>query len=904
MKTSTFQFGFVRGSIVLSLMLASIPVGAEIIPDNTLPTNSVVTPQGNLRLIQEGTRHGGNLFHSFEEFSIESGNTARFEHDSVIENIITRVRGSASNIDGIIQTLINGTTDDKGNANLFIINPNGIIFGQNASLDIGGSFIGSTADSIKFADRTEFSVTNAQNSALLTVSVPLGLQFGSNPGEIKNSSQVSPNGKSNLAGSPFGLQVRATKTLGLVGGNVSLEGGNLTATEGRIELGSVAGNSFVSLNKIETGYKLGYTGVKDFGDITLLDKASLGDSGEGGNAIQVQGKNINLTDSFIFSNAKNSTSRNNVEINGSESVKLSEKSQILSIVGGEAKAGNVIVKTPSLELNGGAIVAILAQGKGEAGDVKVETSSLELSGGAKIQALAGGEAKAGNVEVTSDSIKLDGNGNTSPLTGLITRTNNSTGNGGNINIETRQLSIKGGAVIDASTSGTGNAGNVSVDADTIELEGTGIDAKRNLLPSGIVAQVASGAGNRGNAGTLKIETRQLTLQSGAQISSAGRKNGNGGNVNITASDLITITGSSPTATLESGSSGIFATAEGEEATGNPGQLDITTGLLTVENGGKISANNRSTGQKPGNLSLNVDKLVIRNGGLVQAATFNTGPGGNLTVNAKDSVEVWGTGILGEDIPVVSNITVSSEGTGTAGNLEITADRIELENQGKLTGETKADADGGNITLNLNESLLLRRQSQISTSAGTESTPGNGGNIEINAPNGFIVAIPKENSDITANAFTGRGGNIEINSLGIFGIEPRTQQTDQSDITASSELGVQGLTTINAPDNSTIENSLIELPENLIDSEALIASSCVVRSRETNGTFFITGSQGFPYSPGDAVPSSYSTIGVQSVPNSISEKPRRRWKMGDPIVEPSGVYRLTNGRRILSRECGK
>ncbi|MEB3215433.1 MAG: hypothetical protein VKN72_19095, partial [Nostocales cyanobacterium 94392] len=79
---------------------------------------------------------------------------------------------------------------------------------------------------------------------------------------------------------------------------------------------------------------------------------------------------------------------------------------------------------------------------------------------------------------------------------------------------------------------------------------------------------------------------------------------------------------------------------------------------------------------------------------------------------------------------------------------------------------------------------------------------------------------------------------------------------------------------------------------------------VVRSRERNGTFFITGAQGFPYRPGDAVPSVYSTVGVQSVPNNTSAKPRRRWKIGDPIVEPSGVYRLENGRRILSRECGR
>ena len=325
----------------------------------------------------------------------------------------------------------------------------------------------------------------------------------------------------------------------------------------------------------------------------------------------------------------------------------------------------------------------------------------------------------------------------------------------------------------------------------------------------------------------------------------------------------------------------------------------------MENGGVISADNEGIGQQPGNVTLNVDKLVIRDGGLVRSRTFDRGPGGNLTVNANDSVEVSGfaTGILGEDI-VNSTITVSSEGTGTAGNLEVTADKVELDNQGQLISESQADANAGNITLNLNESLFLRRGSRISTSAGTENAPGDGGNIFINALNGFVVAVPDENSDITANAFTGAGGNVEINSEGVFGIEVRNQPTDQSDITASSELGVQGVTTINAPDDSTIQNSLTELPQNQIDSETLIASSCVVRSNLQNGTFFITGKSNFPYRPGDPVPSDYSAVEVQPIPDNTSTKPRSRWKIGDPIVEPTGVYRLENGRSIMSRECGE
>ncbi|MBR8840996.1 MAG: S-layer family protein, partial [Stigonema ocellatum SAG 48.90 = DSM 106950] len=197
-------------------------------------------------------------------------------------------------------------------------------------------------------------------------------------------------------------------------------------------------------------------------------------------------------------------------------------------------------------------------------------------------------------------------------------------------------------------------------------------------------------------------------------------------------------------------------------------------------------------------------------------------------------------------------------------------------------------------------------SLISTSAGTANAGGNGGNITINSPNGFIVAFPDESSHITANAYTGIGGRVQINATGVYGIQFRDKQNPQtSDITASSEFGSAGTVQLNIPNNDPTQG-LSTLSGELVNVENLIANSCIARTKQKQGgTFFITGADGFPNRPGNVSVSSYPTGEVRSLPardKGYRVSTSRPWRKGDPIVEPQGVYQLPNGHLVLSREC--
>ncbi|MGK7876854.1 MAG: filamentous hemagglutinin N-terminal domain-containing protein [Xenococcaceae cyanobacterium] len=586
---------WITGGYLLCNLATTHSSLAQISPDGTLPTN--VTKSGNVFEINGGGQAGSNLFHSFAEFSVPTGTEAFFNNPLTIENIITRVTGgNISNIDGILRA--------NGMANLFLLNPNGIIFGPNAQLDIGGSFVGSTASGIRFADGTFFSATDTQTPPLLTISAPVGLQFGDSAEPIVNQSNASPPGAMSTFGQPVGLQVQPGKTLVLVGGDVGLEGGNLTALGGRIELGSVSGNSFVSLTPTNQGWQLGYEGVQNFQDIQLSQGALVDASGAGG-IIQVQGRRVRLTDgSQIFNDTLGADSAGNLTVNASESVELI----------GTAPTG---IAFPS-----GLFAQVLPGTTGSGGNLIINTKRLIIRDGGAVSAGTFTEGAGGSLEVNaSEFVELIGTSR-GAAPSLLTTSTIGAGAGGDLTINTRRLIVRDGAQVQAVTFAEGRGGTLTVNAsESVEAMGTGITGTGIQLSSGLFA--ASGIEGlpiqpSGDGGSLMINTGQLIVRDGAEVSVGSIGSGDAGNLEITASSIFLDNQGKLTATT---------------ASGNGGNISLQNlDLLQLRRSSQISTSAGGSGDG-GNLNIDTDILVVLESSKITADAFQ-GQGGNIQITTQ------------------------------------------------------------------------------------------------------------------------------------------------------------------------------------------------------------------------------------------------------------------------------
>ena len=760
---STIAFG--------SPALAQVPPpDSQIVPDSTLGgENSLLNSNPNgLDTISGGARRGSNLFHSFDRFSIPNGRAALFDNGANIQNILTRVTGSSvSDIDGLIQA--NG-------ANLFLLNPNGIVFGQNARLNIGGSFIATTASSINFADGTQLSATPGTGAPLLTVSVPLGLQFGTNQGNIVNRA------------SDEGLQVDPGKTLGLIGGNINLEGGRLTARGGRIELGAVAAPGVVGINTDTSGFRFSFPTDLVLGDISLRADASVSPPrpavvdtrAGGGGSIAINARNLSLTEGsqivtgiyreqgslgavagdIDINNAQGTITIdgrgqfpegvlssgifNNVETNSvgkggninlkANSLSLTNGGVISASVFGTGDTGNIdITAREGVSLSNGSTIFGRAEetGRGNGGDITIKAGSLSLTNNARINAGTLGKGNSGNILLRiDDAIALSSSYILSSV-GI-----GAEGNGGTIDITARTLSLTNGGQIvaqvepseDGVPGGRGNGGKVMIDLrDAFSASGSG-----NGLFSGVFTAVGSGA--EGKGGDIEIKARALSLSDGARINASTLGKGNAGNIFLRIDDAIAL------------SSSYILSSVGIGAGGNGGTIDITARTLSLTNGGQIVAQvEPSEDGVPG----------------------GRGNGGKVMIDLRDAFSASGSG-NGLFSGVFTAVGSGAEGKG--GDIEIKARALSLSDGARINASTLGKGNAGNIFLRIDDSASFSN-SYIFSSV-TAGAVGDGGTIDIKAgtlslTNGAQIVAQVEPSEDGVPGGRGNGGKVMIDLRDAF-----------------------------------------------------------------------------------------------------------------------------------------
>jgi filamentous hemagglutinin family protein len=537
---------------------------AQVIPDGSMGNEtSIVTENVGINglpidIITGGSARGINLFHSFQEFSVSEGKSAYFGSSQGVQNIFSRVTGANP-------SYIMGRLGVIGDANLYFLNPNGIIFGSHASLDLKSSFIATTADSILFGSQGSFDVSPKPNNLPLLTVNPSALKFNRiNIAPIINNSTEAAGSRPNLdpslpigqeVSSLFGLRVPDGKSLLLVGGDVTLDGGGINSLGGRNEIASIQDEGIIGLSVNGDDLRLNIHQGLNLGNVTLTNGAKVDSSGEGGGSIQITGKNIQLN-------------------GGSQIV-----SETFGDLNGEVLALNATDLLEIIDFTTGRNISTITTGAGKAGDLNITTGQLVLRNGAQVSTSSLGQGSGGNLIVNaSDFIELDGI-NSDDFNSSLSSSADSKGSGGDLVVKTAgNLILRNGATLTSSNGGItlpdgtfvlaeGSAGNLTITAD----------GSVQLLDSFIF----DGTNGKGNAGNLDITASNVLIdKSFVAASTSGEKPG--GNIRINARDWLRVENESLISAQASNS------ADG-------GNLQINTPILialppTGSNGSDIVAN--------------------------------------------------------------------------------------------------------------------------------------------------------------------------------------------------------------------------------------------------------------------------------------------------------------------------
>ena len=756
------------------------PASAQIRTDGSVGPVSALTGPNFAIGANLGKQVGGNLFHSFSTFNVQTGQTATFSGPASVSNIIGRVTGGqTSQVDGQIASTI-------PNANLFLLNPSGWVFGSHATLNVQGSFHVSTADTLGFTDGTRVPA-GTPNQSTFTVAQPQAFGFlSAHPGAIA------------VTGSTLATQ--AGKDLSIVGGPVQITGGQITAPAGHLHIASAAGPGDIGLNGADPSAQT----VTSYGPITLTGNtiADVGDpTGQlGGGAVQVRGGAVLIDSSAVRATNHSGKPGGTVAVQA-DTLTLHPGGTITTTTSASGNAGAIsIATTGAFTITGdgstgltGVSSASLPATSGHAGSVTVVSGgALTVTLGGQINNATFGTGAADPVSVTALTITLDAFESLQATTISSQAMVGSSGTPGTVTVRANDIALRAEGQIASLGTGTGGSSFVDVRATgAIDLDGTG-----NLsAPTGILSNV--NPGSHGNAGGVLVQANSLTLANRGLISSSTFGAGNAGAVQVTGigpassitidgGSLASATGIASNAEVGSGgvAGGVSVSADsinllrtgqisGSTFTGgDAGAVTVSAGTLLADGGGRTdfgtgifsNANSGSTG-KAGSVAVTANVITLDNQGLINSSTFGTGNAGKVQVTgvgpaSSITIDAGNGGPTG----ILSNAQSGSR--GAAGSVVVSADIIDLLRTGQISSSTSAGGDAGTVTVN---AATLSADGGGRTDFGTgifsnanSGSTGKAGSVAVTAN---VITLHDQGFINSSTYGTGNAGKVQVTGTG-------------------------------------------------------------------------------------------------------------------------------------------
>ncbi|MCP4111221.1 MAG: filamentous hemagglutinin N-terminal domain-containing protein, partial [Desulfobacteraceae bacterium] len=704
MKKNKLQF------LVYILLWISnvIPVFAQISLDGTVGTlgqSNLTGPDYEIKS-EYGKQAGNNLFHSFSQFNLNTNEVADFQVSSGIQNIVSRITGGSSSwIDGTLRCTIAGTYK-LSIANLYLLNPSGVMLGPNANLDINGSFHISTANYLRLGENERFNAEPLKGE-VLSVKAPSAFGFLDN-----DIAPITLEGKGELKwyewdGEPTGLKVLNGKTISVIGGDIEVKKGTyyynnrynenvplgiINAPEGRVNIVSVASAGEV----IPMESDLDVSSCEEMGNIIVSEDSSISVSGEGAGNIYIRGGQFAIDNSFIEAETHGNKNGGVIDI---QADRLLLKNGCISGNTSEIGRGgdiNIFASDSVYLLNDNsdsyfAKIVTHANGEnndsGDGGNILIETNKLLLEDCAGIASLSKGGGNSGDITIRASEVTLINNDInlykpiiSTAAEGQIT----TSGGAGNIYIESKMLSLNKGTAINSSTIGIGKGGDITICAyDSVNLSGNAISDGEG---SAIVANSYSKEDNTGDTGNILITTKNLLLNDGAQISSSSSSGiGNGGNITIRAFESVSLKGNDD--------------YHGEQEERGSGQGST---ILTIGYGG-----NANTGEG-GNILIETKKLSLDNGAQINSSTLGGIDGGDITIYVSELISLSGKDVMSDEHPstIFSRTESKETDASDAGNILIETERLLLNDGTWISSSSTGKGRGGDVAIIASESIYM------------------------------------------------------------------------------------------------------------------------------------------------------------------------------------------------------